>query len=380
MSWKIESQLHEQDLHRYRVAIATSDEGGVTAIFTFDQLYDKEGAIWCEIYVEIETDTLDRPIRAVPLTRCNLLNATRASYGAVIDQLNTDYQGIEWKPIVQELVSLSAFHYRAGAPSTRLTGKIVATDVHPFLLRPLIAGNGVTVLYAEGGLGKSKVALAAGLSVATGLDLLGVVPNQTGPVVYFDYEDNDEPHQQRLAALVAGYHLDLTDVEFYHQRLVSSAVYSQTEMRRKVNELGAVLAIVDSIGLARGGNANAPEDTIRLFRALRSLRVPVLALDHIAAEDVKAKAKDSTASVPKPYGSVYTTNSARMTWAMRQVTGATGKGRRQYEFVNTKANHVAPQRSFVLDEIATEHRDNQYIYGALRYDREPDDWEQGKLI
>ena len=45
--------------------------------------------------------------------------------------------------------------------------------------------------------------LAAALSVATGLDLLGATPEQTGNVLYLDYEDTKDTLAERASALLA---------------------------------------------------------------------------------------------------------------------------------------------------------------------------------
>ena len=67
------------------------------------------------------------------------------------------------------------------------------------------------------------------------------------------------------------------------------------------------LVVVDSVGLACGGEPEKAESIIRYFAALRSLRIASLSVDHVA--------KNGDGSTP--FGSVYKINLARNVWEVR---------------------------------------------------------------
>ena len=213
----------------------------------------------------------------------------------------------------------------------------------PFILNPYIASAGTTVLYGEGGLSKSLVALGMAISVSTGVPIFGNEPAKVGPVMYFDYEDDDAMHDARLMAMCRALGIPSTKTEVYHYSLSSKVTGAKREMGRRVRETKSVLGIVDSVGMARGGSAVQAEDTIRLFRALREIGIPFLAIDHVSKESKKAKSGS-----PDAYGSIYTMNSARLAWHLQgQVTS--DKDTISMLATNTKANHTRRQQNRIIE-------------------------------
>jgi hypothetical protein len=209
----------------------------------------------------------------------------------------------------------------------------------PFLLRPYIASTGVTILYGDGGTGKSVIALALGLEVATGAQIISANRAlHVGPVIYADYEDEHEEHANRLRAIVRAHSVDLDEVEFYHLAMIGKVTSEVKRLRQAVHDTKAVLVILDSIGMGRGGDALSAEDTIRMFRALRSLGAPVLAVDHVSKEGKRTKNGNVD-----PYGSIYTRNSSRMMWHVENRQPRLGDPWDYLVFTHTKANHVRKQ-------------------------------------
>jgi hypothetical protein len=98
-----------------------------------------------------------------------------------------------------------------------------------------------------------------------------------------------------------------------------------------IEDRGAVFAVADSVGLARGGAPESAEETIQLFAALRTLTVPVQAVDHKTKAAIESK-EDGV------FGSVYTHNSARRVWEFKKAQ-AEGSPTIALLFKNTKANN-----------------------------------------
>jgi hypothetical protein len=73
-------------------------------------------------------------------------------------------------------------------------------------------------------------------------------------------------------------------------------------------------------GPACGGDPSAAELTIRIFNALRELRVTSLLIDHVAKnQSARIRSKNQIeGGKPSPYGSIYKGNLARSVWQIKQ--------------------------------------------------------------
>jgi len=302
----------------------------------FERMTDGDnGAIWSEARALIVSEEHD-PITVIPPSRTNLMNATKGGSGwkGLAQTLGEMASVVKWDAAVAQGVEQAIEVYRNGETETALrTGNLELG--HPFLLEPFVATSGVSVFYGEGGTGKSLLALGMAVAVAGDLPVFGQYPRVSGPVVYFDYEDDSSVHEERLTAILSSLKVDSLKHPIWHRSLVAKVSQSQATMRRTVQERGAVMAVLDSIGMGRGGNANTAEDTVRMFRALRSLDVPTLAIDHVNKEDKRS------GEVASPYGSVYTINSARLLWGAVAAPAMTTETKKFLNLTNTKANRVA---------------------------------------
>lgn len=225
----------------------------------------------------------------------------------------TPDEAIPWEGLLDLVALRSKERYRTGEPVIDLFD--TQPEAEPrFLLRPFVETHGVTVLYGDGGSLKSQLALAMGVSVATGIDVLGMRPLSVRPVLYLDWEAGFQDHAERLHALWRGLDtsLDIPYTFIQYQRQIASLSESATNVSRVVQDQGIGLVIIDSIGMARGGSPEGAAETIAFMRAARSLNVPVIAIDHITHEARKAH------DLSSPFGSRYTHNLSRRTWSVEK--------------------------------------------------------------
>lgn len=264
------------------------------------------------------TITSSRPAQGghiIGPVKFNVVGATsiRTMVAALRDRLDDrEEDDLDWTAMLEQVRKLTVERWREGEPIVRLSDVAPAGNAR-FLLPPFIEEHGATVIFADGGSGKSVVALAMAVTVATGIPILGRQPAYTCPVLYLDWETDETIHAERMRAICAGYRepFNAADVPVYYRKQFAALSDSAQVLRRKVAELGIGLVIVDSIGLAGNGPPEEAETKRRLFTAARSLDVPTLGIDHIA----KAQGTDKS----KPYGSVYTHNSARLTWSLESA-------------------------------------------------------------
>ncbi len=287
----------------------------------------------CTVWWLLDQPMGVRPI--MPKAQIKLNSGHSTGWSTVSRHCEKRISGVDWTGAMTIVADECITQFEEGSPNIRL-GEEVSEGANPFILKPYISASGATVMYGEGGISKSLLALAMSLSVSTGVPIFGQEPVVVGPVMYFDYEDDSSTHDRRLQALCRSFGIPLDEVQVYHHALVASVTKSKREMRKRAEEVGAVLGILDSVGMGRGGSAIAAEDTIRMFRGLREVGIPFLAIDHVSK-----KSKDEKGGDVDAYGSIYTMNSARLGWSLtRQLTGHGDSDAIHLHATNTKANHI----------------------------------------
>ena len=221
---------------------------------------------------------------------------------------------LDWAGFLEQLCFIARDNWRNGRPP------IYLPDHQPrcgprFLAEPYVEYGGPTILFAMGGTGKSMFALAISLSIAAGITVLSDLPTNRCKVAYLDWETDADTHHARLRAMCAGLGLPLEDGWIYYYRLSASLAESAQALRRQFIQLGIGFVVVDSLGHARGGEPESADSTLRLFNGARSLELPWLGVDHMT--------KNGGTDQATPFGSVYTHNAARMTWALETVEDGT---------------------------------------------------------
>jgi AAA domain/FaeA-like protein len=247
--------------------------------------------------------------------RLNLLaTRSRASFVDAIAKRNTTgfLEGVDIAGILEQVCGRSVDHWRAGEPAVDLYD-VPARETR-WLLAPFVEYQGATILFGDGGAGKSLIALKWAILIARATD---------SPSMYLDWEADRYVHAERLRALGGG------RGEVLYRRQAASITESRDAIRKEVAANGVGYVVIDSWGAARGGDADSSDLTIRAFMAARQIGVPWSAVDHLPKN-----AKDPT----KPFGSVYTHNLARLTWRAEAVQDE-GGDRLLVALRNFKANN-----------------------------------------
>lgn len=318
----------------FEYSFVFKDEG-VRAVL--DRFSESRGEIQTELTID-RLDDAGRPrLRLYGPAKFNLL-------GVQVNQARelNEAMDIDWKGLLLTIRAMAVKQYREGSALIDLASVDISNEAPRFLLPPFIDQHGITVLVADGGTGKSITALAMGVAMVTDEPVFGERPMAVGSVVYLDWEADEETHAERLRAVCRGLGVSVPGGGIHYQKMLSSLPEGVASLRKKIMDVGASLVIIDSVGMARGGAPESAEETIKLFRAMRSLGVPILAIDHISKESKKNDAGGSD-----PIGSIYTRNSARLVWSMegKQFEGSADT---VIVFRNSKANfgRKERQRSF----------------------------------
>ena len=203
-----------------------------------------------------------------------------------------------------------------------------------WLMSPLLEAHEHTVVFAEGGSGKSIFALAIGVSVATKIPMVaGMFPATQVSVLYLDWETRWQTHRTRMARLAAGRALTMPS-NFFYQRMAGTFMDVVESVKLFVRTKGIGLVIIDSIGMACGGNLNDDFTAISYNNAVRVLELAgatVLSLAHVPKDRLNQL---------NPIGSIYFTNAPRAVWKM-VGTRQPGENTTDIVISNPKANNAA---------------------------------------
>jgi hypothetical protein len=216
-----------------------------------------------------------------------------------------------WGLMVDRAARLVSDLVRRGEPAQPLRPRLITGP--RFLVEPLLPVHQPTILYADGGEGKSTVALLVAVAVATGAPLPGGLRvGQPTPVLFCDYESTEPVIAEVVYLLERGLGVSCAGRLLY-RRMVRPLVAEAPALRAEVARAGVGFVIVDSVAPAAGGEPETAEAALGTMTALRSLgAVTSLALAHVS----KAGADQRTA---RPYGSVFYANEARMAWELRRA-------------------------------------------------------------
>lgn len=288
----------------------------------------------------------------------NLSSAETRSRLAKMLAIRANTNGdVDWVDILENFCRAVLSAEREGEPIIRV-GTLPVPPEPPWRLDPILLQSEPVILFGEGGVGKSTLAAAIGVSVETGVALIpGWIPRKA-PVLYLDWEADRYAINSRVRGVAMG--LNLPGPASIMYRPCYGPLHRQVEpIIDAVAEHEPGLIIVDSMGLALGTGSDggdASETAIKLFGAFRAMTVAlpgcaILGIHHISKSEAGAEGKPA-----KPYGSIYHENAARATFEMRQ--GSDG-GLALY---NGKANNHAKLPVMALRVV---HGDD----GSIRYER-----------
>lgn len=266
-------------------------------------------------------------------------------------------EDVDWEDLLEDFCRRVMAAEREGEPIEKV-GALPIPVGETYRLDPILPLDQVTILYGDGGTGKSTLAVAMSVAVQEGIALLERWIPRKAPVLYLDWEAGRASINRRVRGIAMGAHIpSVVQIDYLNCRR-RGALYSFAEdVARMVDAGGYGLVVVDSVGMASGTGgegSDANESAIRLFSAFGYLGTTVLAVDHVNRTDA-----DSAHRLSRPYGSIYKSNLARATFELRRTRTGSGS---VLGLHHTKANDselMPPQWLSVV------HEDD----GAITYQR-----------
>lgn len=194
--------------------------------------------------------------------------------------------------------------YRAGEPAT-LLADIKRPEDAGLLVPPLALGRLPTMIFGDGGTGKTELALGLAVTIETGRsDILGLAPEARRRVGWLDYEFDGWELRERARALAGE---PIPSIVYIPCR--RPLVEDVDRIRRIIRQRNLGYLVVDSVGLGCDGPPEAAEVANRFLGAVRQLERGALLIAHTTKTD----------DGERPFGSTFWHNGCRLTWyAKRQ--------------------------------------------------------------
>jgi hypothetical protein len=236
----------------------------------------------------------------------------------------------DWYAILTVAANDSVKFWRDGEQLEQVT--LGAAPHRSWVLDPWLEDSGYSVIFARGGSGKSYLAAAISLSIASGHPIFGNEPAVVGPVAYLDWEATKPTFDMRVSRLARAFNITTPEVWYRHEKATLYSVAPQ--LSRAFGQHGVVAAVIDSKGMAISGGPEDAQSTLELSRGIRRLGVPVILVDHVSKGAIKGDDPDMA------FGSVYTEYGSRLAW---KVDSEARPGEIVMTIKNTKANN-GPRR------------------------------------
>lgn len=271
--------------------------------------------------------------------------------------LEEQYKDFRWKPILEQLCMEITHLARRGEEVKRIS---TAGDILPieYLIDPIIPLRQPTVIFGDGGVGKSTLSLVLYITALLPWtdNPLGLITRDEASTqgLILDWEADENTVKRQLQCLERGLGLTALGVNY----LPCSYAFADDleRIQKAISQVGTEFIIIDSLAAAVGGDLNASEPATRFYNALRGLGVTSL----IIAHNPKGDGKKSI------YGSGIFEHRARSVWECKG-SQRPGENELYVKLVHRKTNisglHKELGFKFIFgdDSIEVERQDTKDI-------------------
>ena len=281
---------------------------GISIVAGRIQVHRTDGRVSGEIYVQAVNGSGNTIIIYPPTSYNFSADRTRKE---LTRSLITKNPELPWNEIVDQLCFGVQERARKGEPVVELT---TIGNVKPpeYILYPLIVKNYPNVIFGDPSASKSTLAviLAQVVMLPWSDNPMGMTaPNRSIKVLYLDWETDADTIQWQTTMLQRG--MVDTEILFLQYRQCSQPLAQDIEqIKTHIADTKADLIIIDSLGLAAGGELKETQSALSFYAALRNLKTTSLILAH--------NSKDRESKTRSIYGNQFFTAQARNVWELRK--------------------------------------------------------------
>lgn len=253
---------------------------------------------------------------SISIADLNFSSARARTERARLLAARANIRDLDWTGILEEFCQRILEADRIGQPAVDLRAlpRPSGEDEAYNVLGLFLPKQHPTILFGDGGSGKSYIALyAAGRIAEAGVS-----------VALFDWELSGEDHRDRLERLFPD-----GMPRILYCRCDRPLVYEVDRLRRIVRDNQVQYAVYDSVAFAADGPPEAAEVAGRYFRAVRQIGCGSLHIAHVNKGDNADR---------KPFGSTFWHNGARSTWFCKLAEETADSDVLSVGLFNKKAN------------------------------------------
>jgi alkylated DNA nucleotide flippase Atl1 len=223
---------------------------------------------------------------------------------------------ISWDRVIETSCRVILEREEQGSPARRLQ-PVTSVDVRYMLGRVILEGLSV-LSFAPGGHFKSFVAIYKALLLENGLPFQGRDTQQTNTLI-LDWEVSEAEAARRCTMLANGLQQQGMggDIRFPLYRHCTGPMQDEaSDIAKVIAKHDVKFVVIDSAGLACGGDVASSELAIQFFNTLRKVTAYTGAAADIQTHTTKADRREENHR-RLPIGSIYWENLPRITWEIR---------------------------------------------------------------
>lgn len=250
-------------------------------IITLDRFKERSDELTAEVTIRLRANPTTAP-RHVHQARLNLVSTQARD--RLAKQLETvmprrDSQYPAWAAVLEVACVLVLRKWREGEPVYDIGALPPTNGTVPYQAWPFIILGQPTIVYAEGGIGKSVFARYLALLVQAGLSRTGITVQQAN-VLYLDWETDRATFLHYIWALKKEMPELHPDLAVSYRRCHSSLVSDGVEIQRIVAEKHIGMVVCDSVMAGFGDDINDNAQAMQYFNTVRSWGTSALLVDH----------------------------------------------------------------------------------------------------
>lgn len=235
---------------------------------------------------------------------------------------------VDWDSVLEQLSTLTIEQRNEGAPVEELwtDGDISSPE---YKLFPILPEGEPTIMFADGGSGKSYIANYIALCITLPwLDNPLKLKPKMGNVLILDYETGGNTVRYRLQRILRGH--SLAHIAVNYRRCLIPLCKEIDKILPILTEKMIDTVIIDSAFGACDGDLNENATAKNFFQAVRLMPATTLILHHVA-KNIKGSDKSA-------YGSAYFKNAVRSSWEL-VADSEPGDPNLKLALFNRKANN-----------------------------------------